>query len=71
MEGLVFGAEFLNPTIAVAGLLVLLAVALGGILFGYIADEEAKGRQIEWLEEPLAIGWERKPVEKVTLLKAA
>jgi len=71
MEGLVFGIEFLNSTMAVAGLLVLLAVALGGILFGYIADEEAKGRRIDWLEEPLATGWERKPVEKVTLLKAA
>jgi len=71
MEGLVFGIEFLNSTMAVAGLLVLLAVALGGILFGYIADEEAKGRRIDWLEEPLATGWERKPVKKVTLLKAA
>ena len=71
MEGLVFGIEFLNSTMAVAGLLVLLAVALGGILFGYIADEEAKGRRIDWLEEPLATGWERKPVEKGTLLKAA
>lgn len=71
MENLVFGSELLNPTIAVASLLVLLAVALGGILFSYIADEEAKGRWIDWLEEPLATGWERKPVEKVTLLKAA
>jgi hypothetical protein len=68
MEGMFLEAGFLNSTIAVAGLAVLLAVALGGILFSYIADEEAKGRRIDWLEEPLAMGWERKPVEKVTLL---
>jgi hypothetical protein len=71
MEGLVFGAEFLNPPIAVAGLLVLLAVALGGILFGYIADEEAKGRRIDWLEEPLAMPGTPERVGKVALRKAA
>jgi hypothetical protein len=71
MEATLLAGEFLDSTIAVAGLLVLLAVAMAGILFSYIADEEAKGRRIEWLEEPLATGWEGKPVEKVTLLKAA
>ena len=72
MEGMVLEAEFLNSTIAVAGLLVLLAVALGSILFGYIADEEAKGRRIDWLEEPLAMpGEPKRVVEKVVLRKAA
>ncbi|MEK7204288.1 MAG: hypothetical protein AAB254_02155 [candidate division NC10 bacterium] len=55
----------------VAGLLVLLAVALGGILFSYIADEEAKGRRIEWLEEPLAMGGEPEQVEREIFQKAA
>jgi hypothetical protein len=72
MEGMVLEAEFLNSTIAVAGLFVLLAVALGGILFSYIADEEAKGRRIDWLEEPLAMpGDSKRVVEKVVLRKAA
>ncbi len=71
MEGLVLEAEFLNSTLAVAGLLVLLAVALGGILFSYIADEDAKGRRIEWLEEPLAMPGKPERVEKVGLRKAA
>jgi len=71
MEGLVLGMEFLNSTMAVAGLLVLLAVALGGILFGYIADEEAKGRRIDWLEEPLAMPEGPEVVAKAILRKAA
>jgi hypothetical protein len=71
MEGLVFGAEFLNSTIAVAGLLVLLAVAMGAILFSYVADEEAKGRRIEWLEEPLAMPGEPERVEAPSLRRAA
>jgi hypothetical protein len=63
--------EFLDPTMAVAGLLVLLAVALGGILFSYVADEEAKGRRIEWLEEPLAMPGMPERAEKGALRKAA
>ena len=55
MEGLVLETQFFNPTIAAAGLAVLLAVAIGGLLFSYIADEERKGRRIDWLEEPLAM----------------
>jgi hypothetical protein len=55
LEGVVLETQYLGSTIAVAGLVALLAVALAGALFGYIADEEAKGRRIEWLEEPLAM----------------
>ena len=47
--------SFLNTDVAVAGLLIMFAVALGGLVFAYIADEEAKGRRIDWLEEPLAM----------------
>jgi len=71
MEGILLEAGFLNSTMATAGLLVLLAVALGGILFGYIADEEAKGRRIDWLEEPLTMGGEPEQVVKAVLRKAA
>lgn len=71
MEGVLFQPEFLDASIAVVGLLAMLAVALGGILFGYIADEEARGRRIEWLEEPLAMPGERRQVEEVRVRKAA
>lgn len=71
MEGVLFETEFLNATIAVAGLFAMLAVVMGVILFGYIADEEARGRRLEWLEEPLAMAGEPAQVEEVKLRKAA
>ncbi len=71
MEGIVFATEFFNSVVGVAGLLILLALAMGGILFGYVAEEEAKGRQIDWLEEPLATAGERKVVQEAKLAKAA
>jgi hypothetical protein len=71
MEGVLFETEFLNATIAAAGLFAMLAVAMGVILFGYIADEEAKGRRIEWLEEPLAMPGKPAEGEDVRRRKAA
>jgi len=71
MEGVLFETELLNATIAAAGLVVMLAVAMGVILFGYVADEEARGRRLEWLEEPLARAGEPVQVEEVKLRKAA
>ena len=43
----------LNPAIAAAGVFILLAVLLGAVLLGYVAEEEAKGRRLIWAEEPL------------------
>ena len=63
--------SFLNTDVAVAGLLVMLAVAIGGLAFAYIADEEAKGRRIDWLEEPLATIGESSEVQETRLRKAA
>jgi len=60
-----------NVDIAAAGLLIMLAVAIGGLVFAYIADEEAKGRRIEWLEEPLATIGESSEVQETRLRKAA
>ena len=71
MEGFVLGSGLLNSTVAATGLLILLAVAMGAILFGYIADEEAKGRRVEWLEEPLAVPGEYGQAQGIKLKKAA
>jgi len=60
-----------NVDIAAAGLLIMLAVAIGGLAFAYIADEEAKGRRIDWLEEPLATIGESSEVQETRLRKAA
>lgn len=71
MEAMVYSTEIINATIAVAGLCALLAVAMASILLGYVADEEAKGRRIGWLEEPLATAGSPVRVEKVELRRAA
>jgi hypothetical protein len=74
MEGLAFETRYFDSPMAGAGLAVLLAVAIAGLVFGYIADEEAKGRRIDWLEEPLAMPGELGRVQEakaVTLTKAA
>ena len=63
--------EFLSAATVTAVLLAFLAVALAGILFGYVADEEPKGRRIAWLEEPLAPAPKSVRLEKVELRKAA
>ena len=63
--------SFFNTDVAAAGLLVMLAVAIGGLAFAYIADEEAKGRRIDWLEEPLATIGESSEVHETRLRKAA
>lgn len=71
MEGVVFDAAYWSPAVTAAGLAILLGVALAGILFGYIHDEEAKGRRIEWLEEPLAVPGEYVQAQGIKLKKAA
>jgi hypothetical protein len=64
-------AEFLSATWAVAGLAALLATAMAGVLFAYVADEEANRRRLDWLEEPLAIAPEAPRAEVIPLRKAA
>lgn len=72
MEAFAFtGVEVLDATTAVAGLLAMFFVAVGAILLGYTLDEEAKGRQIDWFDEPLATPAAPTPVRKVELRKAA
>ena len=71
MEAMVYSSELINVTIAVGGLFILLAAAMAGIFLGYVADQEAKGRRIEWLEEPLATAGPPVQVAKVELRRAA
>lgn len=71
MELIFMEPEFLSAAIGTAGLLAFSAVALAGILFGYVADEEARGRRVAWLEEPLATVPTPVRLEKVELRKAA
>ena len=71
MEGIVLGTPVFESAVTFAGGLILLAVVLGAVLLGYIADEEAKGRRIDWFEEPLAMAGEPEQLEEVKLGRAA
>ena len=68
METLLF-----NPTIAAAGVFILLAVAVGAILLSYIAEEEFKGRQFAGALWPLCVREAEEPIpaEEVKTRKAA
>jgi hypothetical protein len=72
MEAMVYSGEFIDFIVATAGLWVLFGAAISGLLlFGYVADEEGKGRRLMWLEEPLAMAPRPVRLEKVELRKAA
>ena len=72
MEGILFDIEmFANPVTVLLGV-VLLAIGAYGILLGYLADEEASGKEIFWAESPFTdVGVSEAPVESVTYRRAA
>ena len=52
MDGIFFDpAVFASPVILAAGVLVL-AIAAGAMILGYLADETRMGRRIGWPELP-------------------
>jgi len=72
MEGILFDIEmYLAPITVLLGV-VLLAIGACGILLGYMADEEARGKKIFWAESPFTdVGVGEAPVESVTYRRAA
>jgi hypothetical protein len=72
VEGILFDIEmFATPVTALLGL-VLLAIGVCGIFLGYLADEEASGKEIFWAESPFTdVGVSKAPVEGVRYLRAA
>ena len=72
MEGILFDIEmFASPVTVLLGL-VLLAIGSCGILLGYLADEEASGKEIFWAESPFTdVSISDAPVESVTYRRAA
>jgi hypothetical protein len=72
MEGILFDIEMFASPVAVLLGLVLLAIGVGGILLGYMADEEASGKRIFWAESPFTdVSVDEAPVESVKYLRAA
>ena len=70
MEGILFDIEALASPINVLLGLVLLAIGACGILLGYMADEEASGKEIFRAESPFT-DVDEKPVESVAYRRAA
>jgi len=70
MEGILFGIEMFETPVTVLLGLVLLAIGACGILLGYLADEEASGKEIFWAESPFTDVSET-PAESVTYRRAA
>jgi len=72
MEGVLFDIEaFASPVSVLLGL-VLLAIGVCGILLGYMADEEASGKEIFWAESPFTdVGVGEASVASVTYRRAA
>lgn len=71
MEGIVLGTEVFASPVSFAGGLILLAVLVGAVLLGSIAEEEAKGRRFVWAEEPLAEVRKPTPAEEAKAHRAA
>jgi hypothetical protein len=54
MEGIILGLETLaSPWNIIAGV-SLLAVVVGGVLLGYMSEEEKSGRRLYWAEWPIS-----------------
>jgi hypothetical protein len=70
MEGIALATEFIGSVIAYLGGIALLAFVVSGILFGYMADEEASGKRIFWAESPFTDVGEAS-AENVKYLRAA
>jgi hypothetical protein len=71
MEGILLDVEaFASPVNVLLGL-VLLAIGVGGILLGYMSDEEKSGKRIFWAESPFTDVSEARPEEGVPYRRAA
>lgn len=71
MDGVVFGPlVFASPGIFAAGLLVV-AIAAGGMILGYLADEARMGRRTTWPELPADDIGQPPPAEKMEIRRAA
>ena len=72
MEGIALTTEFIGSVIAYLGGVALLAFVVGGILLGYMAEEESSGKEIFRAESPFTdVGVSETAVENVRYLRAA
>ena len=70
MEGIARTTEIIGSVIAYLGGVALPAFVVSGILLGYMADEEASGKEIFQAESPFTDVGEV-PVKRVRYLRGA
>ena len=72
MEGIALATEFIGSVFAYMGGVALLAFVVSGILFGYMAEEEASGKEIFRAESPFTdVSVSEAPVKRVKYARAA
>ncbi|MCI0484658.1 MAG: hypothetical protein L0Y78_08755 [candidate division NC10 bacterium] len=71
MDGIFWGpAVFTLPGAMAAGLIVL-AISVGAMILGYLADEARMGRGTTWPELPAAATGQPAPAERAEIRRAA
>lgn len=70
MEGIILSLEALTSPLSFIGGVSLLAVVVGVVLFGHMAEEEKAGRRFYWAEWPIP-GTEETSFEEEELRLAA
>jgi hypothetical protein len=53
MEGIIVDPDIFTSFAAWIGGAIVLVLVVAGIFFGYMADEERRGRRLPWAEWPL------------------
>ena len=72
MEGIALATEFIGSVFAYMGGVALLAFVVSGILFGYMTEEEASGKEIFRAESPFTdVSVSEAPVKCVKYARAA
>ncbi len=71
MEGALYGIEATVSAFVSLASFVLLVLAISGVFFGYMAEEEKSGRRLYWAEWPLPDTREATPENVVSLRAAA
>ncbi len=56
MEGIIYETMAFESVVAFLGGIALLATVAAAILFGYVAEKEARGERVFWAEWPIPEG---------------
>ena len=71
MEGAIYEFEATVSTFVSLASFVLLVVAISGLFFGHMAEEEKAGRRLYWAEWPIPETEEALPKNVIRLRAAA